>query len=149
MLLIIVACAVAMPSAAQAPAPATTAFDGRYFGASRTFEEATLPEQAGRTWTRYCPQFGPPAPLMIVNGIARSGKLEGSVSPQGVLVMRSFGDHFDGLIDSQGTVRGRSTGVCSYQLVWQKAPPPTMPFDGDYIGYRESHRVWRTTFRLL
>ena len=34
---------------------------------------------------------------------------------------------------------GRSTGPCAYQLVWQKVPPPTMPFDGDYVGVsRES-----------
>jgi hypothetical protein len=36
-------------------------------------------------------------------------------------------------------VRGRSTSACSSQLVWQKAPAPTMPFDGDYVGVsRES-----------
>jgi hypothetical protein len=119
-----------MPVAAQAPGPTTTAFDGTYFGVSRTFEEEAV--NGGKTWTRYCPQYDPGI-LTIVNGIAKAGELEGSVSPQGVLIMRSW-DHFDGRIDSQGTVRGRSTGVCSYQWVWQKAPASTMPFDGDYIG---------------
>jgi hypothetical protein len=132
-----VACILVTPVAAQAPAPATTAFDGTYYGASIAFEESVID---GRSRTHYCPQWrGRPDPLMIVNGIARMGKLEGSVSPQGVLVMRSGGSHFDGRIDSQGAARGRLAGVCSYQLAWQKLPPPTMPFDGDYIGVsRES-----------
>jgi hypothetical protein len=130
-LLMIAVCGLAAPAAAQTPAPTTTAFDGMYFGVSRTFEEEAI--NGGKTWTRYCLQYGP-GTLSIVNGIAKAGKLEGSVSPQGVLIMRSFWDHFDGRIDSQGTVKGRSTGACSYQRVWQKAPAPTMPFDGDYIG---------------
>ena len=140
-LLTIIASAAALPADAQAPAPTTTAFDGTYFGVSRTFEEDSTPFRAGATWTRYCPQpSGPPTALTIVNGTAKAGKLEGSVSAQGVLVMRdSWSDHFEGRIDSQGTVRGRTTSGCSYLLTWQKVPPPTMPFDGDYAGVsRES-----------
>jgi hypothetical protein len=72
--------------------------------------------------------------LTIVNGIARFYKAEGSVSPQGVLIMRDFWSHLDGRIEAQGTVRARSTSGCSYQYVWQKVPAPTMPFDGDYVG---------------
>jgi hypothetical protein len=53
--------------------------------------------------------------------------------------MRDFWSHFDGRIDNAGMVRARATGECSYQLVWQKLPAPTMPFDGDYVGVsRES-----------
>ena len=139
-LLTIAGCVLATPVTAQAPAPSTTtAFDGRYAGVSRTFEEDSTPFRPGATWTRYCPQPSPPAMLTIVNGTAKAGKLEGSVSPQGVLVMRDFWSRFDGQIDSQGTVRGRTTSGCSYLLVWQKVPPPTMPFDGDYVGVsRES-----------
>ena len=78
--------------------------------------------------TRSCPPSGRVAPLTIVNGIARTkalGTAEGSVSPQGVLVMRALagfgaGSRFDGQIDSQGTVTGRFTGSCGYQVVWQK-----------------------------
>ena len=108
----IAVCVTALPAAAQAPPPPTAAFDGTYTGVSRTFEEDSTPFRAGATWTHYCPQpFGPPRALTIVNGTAKAGKLEGSVSPQGVLVMRgSWGGHFDGRIDSQGTVRGRNTG---------------------------------------
>jgi hypothetical protein len=131
MLLTVAASMFALPAAAQAPAQATTAFDGTYLGVSNTFEGDI---DTGRTWARYCPQFSRPPTLSIVNGIARSGKAEGSVSPQGVLVMRTFWSHFDGRIDAQGTVRARSTSGCSYQFVWQKVAAPTMPFDGDYVG---------------
>jgi hypothetical protein len=120
--------------------PTTAAFDRTYLGVSRTFEEEGI--QGGRTWAHFCLPLGPPGPLTIVNGMAQAGKLEGSVGPQGVLVMRDFWSHFDGRIDGQGAVRGRATGTgtgCSYLLVWQKAPAPTMPFDGDYVGVsRES-----------
>jgi hypothetical protein len=139
-LLTIAACVLATPVTAQAPTPSTTtAFDGGYAGVSRTFEESSNTADPGRTWTHYCPQPSPPAGLTIVNGTAKAGKLEGSVSPRGVLVMRDFWSRFDGQIDSQGTVRGRTTSGCSYLLVWQKVPPPTMPLDGDYVGVsRES-----------
>jgi hypothetical protein len=70
-LLMIAACALAMPAAAQAPAPTTTAFDGRYLGVSNTFEEELI--QGGRTWARWCRQFGPPPTLTIFLVIAASG----------------------------------------------------------------------------
>jgi hypothetical protein len=59
---------------------AATAFDGTYRGISRHLEGATF----GRT-TKACPApTGPPAPLRIVNGIARAGPkenpIEGSVT---------------------------------------------------------------------
>jgi hypothetical protein len=145
-LLTIAVSAATLPAAAQAPAPTTTAFDGTYFGVSRTFEAATL-DGRNRTWMSACTfgdhQSGRPAPLVIVNGIARSawgGPAEGSVNPQGVLVMRTpHGDRFDGQIDGQGAVTGRFSGFCSYQFVWQKAPTSTTAFDGDYVGVsRES-----------
>jgi hypothetical protein len=115
----ILASASAMPAAAQAPAP-TTAFDGTYAGVSRSFE-GTM--SGGRT--RGCrPSLErAPAPLTIANGTARWGKsiADGSVSPQGALVMHvRNGARFDGQIDGRGTVTGRLSGTCSYQLVWQK-----------------------------
>ena len=48
--------------------------------------------------------------------------------------MRNFWSRFDGQFDSHGTVTGRLSGACNYQLGWQRAPPPTMPLDGNYIG---------------
>jgi hypothetical protein len=123
-LLTIAASAVALPAAAQTPVPTTTAFDGTYLGVSRTLEGAM-----GRTMTggqmRFCPPSGNGAPsLTIANGNATTkwgSPAEGSVTPQGVLVMRNqSGLRFDGQIDGKGTATGRWTGNCSYQVVWQK-----------------------------
>jgi hypothetical protein len=97
------------------PAPTTTAFDGTYTGVSKTVEGG---------WDRTCAKNPHPGPLTIVNGTAAwAGDVEGSVSPQGVLVMlHPFGARFDGQIDGQGTVTGRfiTLAGCSYKLVWQK-----------------------------
>jgi hypothetical protein len=97
----------------------TTAFDGTYAGMSRTLE-STMSAQT----TRSFPPSGWAAQLTIVNGIARTawlGTAEGSVSPQGVLVMRApNGARFEGQIDGQGIVKGRFTSACSYEMVWQK-----------------------------
>jgi hypothetical protein len=118
-LLMIAVCAVAMPAAAQAPAP-MTAFDGTYAGVSRALEG-----NMGFSTGKCSSQGGAGAPsLTIANVIARSAwgdPAEGSVSPQGVLVMRTtMGRRFDGQIDGKGTVTGRWNGSCSYQVVWQK-----------------------------
>jgi hypothetical protein len=49
------------------------------------------------------------------------GTAEGSANAQGVLVMHGpLGMRFDGQIDGRGTVTGRLTSYCGYQLVWQK-----------------------------
>jgi hypothetical protein len=123
--LTIVACtASAIPVAAEGPVPTTTGFDGTYAGVSRTLEGVM-----GRTMrgdqTRFCPPSGSGAPsLTIANGNARTrwgSPAEGSVTPQGVLVMRNQnGLRFDGQIDGKGAATGRWTGSCSYQVVWQK-----------------------------
>ena len=78
--------------------------------------------------TRQCPPSGRVPPLTIVNGIAWTaglGTVEGSVSPEGVVVMRALagfgaGSRFEGRIDDHSTVTGRFTATCSYQVVWQK-----------------------------
>jgi opacity protein-like surface antigen len=109
---------VATPVAAQT----TTAFDGGYAGVS--LEKAAEKGMSGR---KTCPMFrSPPAALSIAGGVARfpwgqDNMLEGSVTPEGVLVMRTpHGQRFDGQIDAQGAIRGQVTGVCSYSMVWQK-----------------------------
>jgi len=56
-----------------------------------------------------------------VNGLVRYVQFDGSVSQQGVVLMRSpAASRFDGQIDSHGTLRGRMTSICSSQLIWQK-----------------------------
>ena len=117
-LLAIAACVPPMPTAAQTPAP-TTAFDGTYAGVSRTLE-STMLSQA----TRSCPPNGRPGPLTITGGVAHTpwgGTAEGPVNAQGVLVLRApNGARIDAQIDGHGTVTGRLTSACSYQVVWQK-----------------------------
>ena len=117
--LTIAASALVMPAVAQAPAPVTTAFDGTYSGVARTLETTMLGHS-----TRQCPPSGRPGPLTIAGGVARTpwgGTAEGSVNAQGALVMRApNGARIDAQIDGRGTVTGRLTSACSYQVVWQK-----------------------------
>jgi hypothetical protein len=119
-------CAVAatvMAPPAFAQTASTAAFDGAYAGVSRRVEGGPM----GSGNTRACPlPDGVPAPLTIANGVARGGAadnpMEGSVTPQGVLVMRTRNGSgkFEGQIDAQGKAVGRITISCSYQLVWQR-----------------------------
>ena len=113
------------PVAAQAPAPTTTAFDGTYAGVSRTSEGAIN----GSTNSYNCDRRnGQTGPLTIAGGVVRyngstlrPGTWEGSMNAQGVLVMHtSLGSRLDAQIDRRGTVTGRLTSYCGYQLVWQK-----------------------------
>jgi hypothetical protein len=139
-LLTIAGLALATPVAAQAPGPAT-AFDGTYAGVSLKLEGTMMGDTP-----RSCLQNGKPTRLSIANGIARTrwaGTAEGSVSPQGVLVMRApNGARFDGQIDGKGTVTGRLNGGCSYQMIWQKLSASTTAFDGEYTGVsRESSKT--------
>jgi hypothetical protein len=114
------ALALAMPVLAQSAS--TTAFDGTYLGVSRQLEGGPM----GGGSTRACPlPDGKPARLVIASGVARSGSaenpMEGSVTPQGMLVMQSQrGGKFEGQIDGHGRAAGRLTVNCSYQLVWQR-----------------------------
>jgi hypothetical protein len=100
----------------------TSMFDGTYAGVSRVLEEGGMASHR----TRSCPPSGGAAPLTIASGVARTPWMTGdpltrSVSPQGVLVMRTqFGQRFDGQVDGQGRITGRLTGACAYQMTWQK-----------------------------
>jgi hypothetical protein len=98
----------------------------RLVGVSRTLEGNIYGDV--RIQTRGCTTNGQPGPLTIAGGVARyNGSAltrvtwEGPVNAQGVLVLHSpYGERFDGQIDGHGTVTGRSTGNCAYQMVWQK-----------------------------
>jgi hypothetical protein len=125
-----------MPVATQAPG-SMTAFDGQYVGVlieppSRRDEESN----GARNRPRCNVLTGVPDPLTITNGVVRSispridqasgsavqGSWEGTVSPQGAVVMRDGLSHrADGQIDSQGTLRAQYSGVfCAAALVWRK-----------------------------
>jgi hypothetical protein len=118
-LLTLAACAAALPAVAQAPAPTTTTFDGRYAGVSR--ESTRTPAFPGAK----CPPNGVPAPVTIRNGVIGtpgSGGWEGTVSPQGAVTMRnSSAVRLDGQIDGQGTIRAQYGGAgCTMTFVWRK-----------------------------
>ncbi len=109
----------AFPILAQAQT--TTAYDGTYRGISRQLEGGSF---GGGTRGCALPN-GVPEPLTILNGVARAGAadnpMEGTVTPQGVLTMRSQrGSVLQGSIGVQGRATGRLTAGCSYQFVWQK-----------------------------
>jgi hypothetical protein len=104
----------------QAQTQTTTAFDGTYRGVSRTIEAGGRGRNRGA-----CDPNGVPATLIIASGSARAaepdGPMEGSVTPQGALVMRTDrGGVFQGQIDGRGSISGRMIGDCSYLFVWQK-----------------------------
>jgi hypothetical protein len=118
LLMTIMVFASAAPAAAQSPAP-TTAFDGRYVGVS--IEVSKSGSHPGR-----CPaENGKPAPLVITNGVVHTpgkGWWEGTVSPQGVVVMHKPNSlRVDAQIDTEGTIRGQYSGPsCIWTYVWRK-----------------------------
>jgi hypothetical protein len=117
----IAAFAWATPVAAQPAVPTTTVFDGTYVGLSRILEGTMEAESRSRG----CVPNGQPGPLTIAGGVVRwQGRVssfEGSVNAQGVLVLHDpYGNRIDAQLDSRGTVTGRLTAPCDYQIVWQK-----------------------------
>jgi hypothetical protein len=115
-LLAAVAFMLATPVGAQSPTPTTTAFDGTYAGVSRVVSKYVTGTRAS-----LCPQNGVPAPLTISNGAVQGPYWQGSVSPQGALMMRAVGMLYSGQIDGQGTVRGQINGTaCVITITWQK-----------------------------
>ena len=97
-------------------------YDGTYAGVS------VVNNSKGNTWTSggSQPCVQEPAPtLTISHGQARfpwqGYTLTGNVTPSGALMMTSsFGQVFEGSIDSQNRITGQVTGYCSYDLTWQK-----------------------------
>jgi hypothetical protein len=112
--------ALAMPVGAQPqpPAPATTAFDGKYAGVSAHISKSV----AG---SRQCPRMHTPESLTIANGTVHSGSRErwtGTVSPQGSVTLRNkLSMRVDAQIDPQGAITGRYQGpACAVDFVWQR-----------------------------
>ena len=93
----------------------TTAFDGEYFGVSRESSRTASPPGAE------CPPNTVPAPLTITNGVVL-GLWEGSISPQGAVVMRNpkF-SRVDAQIDRDGTIKGQyGDSARTVTFVWRK-----------------------------
>jgi len=108
--------------------------------AGRRAGEDSTPFRAGATWTHYCPQpGGPPPPLTIVNGVARSGKFEGSISPQDFLVMRRpDGNRFDGLLIVRVLSRDGLRGFAATCRSGRRHPNPRPRSTESMSEYQES-----------
>jgi hypothetical protein len=97
-------------------------YDGTYVGVS------VVNNSAGNTWTSggSQPCVTEPAPILVISrGRAQfpwqGYTLIGNVTPSGALIMTStFGQVFEGSINSQYRITGQVTGYC-YELTWQKA----------------------------
>jgi hypothetical protein len=97
-------------------------YDGTYAGVS------AVNNSAGNTWTtggsRPC-TVEPPPRLTISHGRARfpwqGFTLTGNVTPSGYMMLTSsFGQVFEGSINSQYRIAGQVTGYCTYDLTFQK-----------------------------
>jgi hypothetical protein len=90
-------------------------FDGDYIGVSReTSKTASAPGAE-------CPPNGVPATLMIRNSVVL-GYWQGTVSPQGAVVMRNpkF-SRVGAQIDPDGTIKGQyGDSGCTVTFVWRK-----------------------------
>ena len=97
-------------------------YDGTYAGVSVTNNSA------GNTWSSggSRPCTPEPAPtLTITHGSAEfpweGFTLSGNVSPSGYMMLTSsFGQVFEGSINSQYQITGQVTGYCTYDLTFQK-----------------------------
>jgi hypothetical protein len=104
-LLYIATLASATPVDAQAPAPTTTRFDGKYLGIS-----AELLETGGISHLCRPEALLPPPPLTIMNGVV-TGPWEGTVSRSGAITIKTRHSlRVEAQMDPQGTIRGQDAG---------------------------------------
>jgi hypothetical protein len=143
LLLTIVACALATPAAAQAPAP-TTAFDGKYIGVATL--TSGVPECDAITSVHMTIAGGQVVIHAILLHSSGRGTFRGSLNAAGeVSASRQTKDPRAPYVNLYGTVHDNMfTGhrvhrYCDQSIEMHKVPAPTMPFDGDYAGVsRES-----------
>ena len=109
--------ALPIPAAAQS----ANAFDGTYRGVSITVAKnnGNNPYREGR-----CPPPSRPAPptLTIANGVVRGGPFEGTITPQGMLRMKTERAFVvEGRLDGRGGIQAQGSGAyCVWNYVWQK-----------------------------
>ena len=120
-----------LPIAAQAQSAAGARFDGTYRFVSSAKVTESYTAKGGQSAP--CPDRAA-GPLTIAGGQARylsetGRQLNGTVGPQGELVMRALEPgssravelQINGRIDPAGTARARQGGYgCSYDFVWQR-----------------------------
>jgi len=120
-----------LPAVAHAQSAAGARFDGTYRFVSSAKVTQSYTARGGMSAP--CPDRAS-GPLTIARGQAHytsetGRELNGTVGPQGELVMRAIEPgtsrpvelQVDGRVDAAGTARARQRGAgCSYDFVWQK-----------------------------
>jgi hypothetical protein len=145
--LTIAACAMATAAVAQAPAPATTAFDGIYIG---TATIAAGSRVSGCSTVTSVDMTIAGGQVVIHEALFQGGSqtFRGSANAAGEVSTfqpTSWGarlvDSLSGKIEDKVFTGRHMHGYwCHWSVQMAPAPPPTMPFDGDYIGVsRESN----------
>lgn len=130
-----------MPAFAQAPAPTTTAFDGRYFGTATPTVGGRAPWQCATITSVDMTITGGQAVVRELWFEGGGAIYRGSVNAAGEISALRY-DQKNGIyIMVSGAIRDKTfTGqhvngrVCYDHIQMAPAPAPTMPFDGDYIG---------------
>jgi hypothetical protein len=124
------ALASAAQPAAGSPTNTTTTFDGIY--TQGVIQNAST----GKSLSE-CPNLAVAAPVTIRKGLAQlqvnngrvNSTFQGFVSPDGTLAMQSeTGQTFQGQIDSNYTLRGRTVGNCVYDAAWKRTSLGTSHF---------------------
>ena len=127
----------AAPASAAQPGPGsptntTTIFDGTY----TTGAVQNASASAGKSLSE-CPNLHVAPPVTIRNGLAQlpvnngrvNSTFQGYVSPDGTLAMQSeIGQAFQGQIDSNYVLRGRTVGNCVYDAAWKRTRSSTSHF---------------------
>jgi hypothetical protein len=125
----------AAPASAAQPAPGsptntTTIFDGEY-------TEGVIQNASTGKSLSECPNVAVGAPVIIRKGLAQlqinngrvNSTFQGYVSPDGTLAMQSeIGQTFQGQIDSNYVLRGRTVGNCVYDAAWKRTSLGTSHF---------------------
>jgi hypothetical protein len=117
-------------SPAGSPNNTTTTFDGTYTtGAVQNASTGKSPLE--------CPNIHVAPPVTIRKGLAQlpvnngrvNSMFQGYVSPDGTLAMQSeIGQTFQGQIDPNYVLRGRTVGNCVYEAAWKRTRSKTSHF---------------------
>lgn len=145
-LLMVAGCSLGLPAAAQAPAPATTAFDGKYVGTATSTGGGRAPDICGTVKSVDMTITGGQVVIHEVMFNGPGSIYRGSVNAAGEISAFQYQEPSSTYVMFLGAIRDEVfTGqrvighVCYYSVQMQMALAPAMPFDGDYVGVsRES-----------
>jgi hypothetical protein len=135
---LVILCATTVPAAAQAPAPAATAFDGKYVGTA-TLIGGKYPLTCWAISSMDMTITGGHVGIHAIRPTGGEPTLRGSVNAAGeVSASLQIGPKFfttSGVIHDKVFAGHRLAGTqCDWRVEMQVATAPTMPFDGWYRG---------------